>query len=95
MSHFNAIIINCSHQKLEVDLRKPLTIITKRSILDVAAVLDPPLVANFADIIEIATVFIKKTFKDSVKVTRIRNYVLKYMQSLTVFLYIAKFVDLH
>ena len=34
-------------------------------------------VANFADIIKIATMFIKTTFKDSKKLKRIRNYVLK------------------
>ena len=33
-------------------------------------------VANFADIIKIATMFIETTFKDSKKVKRIRNYVL-------------------
>ena len=33
--------------------------------------------ANFADIIETVTVFIKKNFKDSKKVKRIRNFVLK------------------
>ena len=31
-----------------VNAYKPLTIITKRSILDVAAALDPPMMANFA-----------------------------------------------
>ena len=31
----------------------------------------------FADIIKVATMFIKTTFKDSKKVKRIRNYVLK------------------
>ena len=36
-----------------------------------------PRVANFADIIKTATMFIKTTFKDSEKVKRIRNYVLK------------------
>ena len=34
-------------------------------------------VANFADIIKIASLFIKTTFKDPKKVKRIRNYVLK------------------
>ena len=37
-----------------------------------------PSVANFADIIKIATVSIKTTFKDSDKVKRIRNYVSKH-----------------
>ena len=32
---------------------------------------------NFADIIETITVFIETTFKDSKRVTRIKNYVLK------------------
>ena len=32
-----------------VNAWKPLTIITKRSILDVAAVLDPPLISYFPD----------------------------------------------
>ena len=32
-----------------------------------------PRVANFADIIKIATIFIKTTFKDSKKVKRIRD----------------------
>ena len=36
-----------------------------------------PGVAIFADIIKIITRFIKKIFKDSRKVTRIRNYVSK------------------
>ena len=34
-------------------------------------------VANFADIIKIQIMFIKSTFKDSNKVKRNRNYVLK------------------
>ena len=34
--------------------------------------------ANFADIIKIATIFIRTTFKDSNKVKRNRNYALKY-----------------
>ena len=40
-------------------------------------ILRRPTVANFADIINIAAMFIKTTFKDSKKVKRIRNYVLK------------------
>ena len=36
-----------------------------------------PRLANFGDIIKIANMFIKATFKDSKKVQRIRNYVLK------------------
>ena len=34
-------------------------------------------VANFAGIVKIVTIFIKIFFKDSIKVERIRNYVLK------------------
>ena len=34
------------------------------------------IVADFADIIKIATVFVKTIFKDSKKVKRIRKYVL-------------------
>ena len=36
-----------------------------------------PRVTNFADIIKIATIFIKTIFKDSKKAKGIRNYVLK------------------
>ena len=46
-------------------------------------------VANFADIVKIATMIIKKTFQDSRKVKRIGNYVLK-MKSISVFLNITK-----
>ena len=35
-------------------------------------------VANLAEIIKIATIFIKTNFKDSEKVKRIKNYVLKW-----------------
>ena len=48
--------------------------------------------ANFADIINIPTTFIKRTFKDSEKVKRIRNYVLKCNLYLY-FLIISKFTD--
>ena len=41
-------------------------------------VLKRPRVASFAHIIKIATMVIKTTFKDSKKVKRLRNYVLKY-----------------
>ena len=47
--------------------------------------------ANFADIIEISTMFIKKTFKGSKKVKRIRNCV--QMRYISVFLGIPKFAD--
>ena len=36
-----------------------------------------PKVAIFADVIKTANIFIKKTFKDSKKVKKIRNHVLK------------------
>ena len=36
-----------------------------------------PRLANFADIVKIATMFTKTTFKDSKKLKRIKNYVLK------------------
>ena len=36
-----------------------------------------PRVSNFADIIKIATMFTKTTFKDSKTVKRTRNYILK------------------
>ena len=49
-------------------------------------------VAIFADIIKIITMFIKTIFKESRKVKRVRNYVPK-CNLLSVFLYIAKFVD--
>ena len=37
-----------------------------------------PGVANLADIIKITIMLIKATFKDLIKVKRIRNYTLKY-----------------
>ena len=40
-------------------------------------ILRRPKVTNFAVIINIAIKFIKKTFRDSKKVERMRNYVLK------------------
>ena len=49
-------------------------------------------VAIFADIIKTVTVFIKTVFRDSRKVKRIINYVLKW-NLLSVFLDIAKFAD--
>ena len=42
-----------------------------------AFILRRPTVANFDDIIKIPTI-IKKAFKDSKKVKKIRNYVFKY-----------------
>ena len=52
-----------------------------------------PSVANFAEIIKIAVMFFKTTFKDPEKVKKIRNYVLKCMISITVFLDITKVAD--
>ena len=48
-----------------------------------------PRVVNFADIIKIATIFIKTTFKDSNKIKRVKNYVLK-VQSISAFLDLTK-----
>ena len=48
-------------------------------------------VAIFADIIKILTRFIKKIFKDSRKVKKIRNYVP--IQSISAFIDITKFAD--
>ena len=49
-----------------------------RKLPQVTFILRKPRLANFADIIKIATIFIRTTFKDSNKVKRIRNYALKY-----------------
>ena len=40
-------------------------------------ILRRPTVANFADIIKIATMFVETTSKDPKRVKRIRNYLLK------------------
>ena len=56
-------------------------------------ILRRPRVVNFADIIQIATVFIKTTYKDSKKYKRFRNC-LK-MQSTSVFVNITKVADFH
>ena len=48
-----------------------ITFISKYSVLE------RPRVANLADIIKIEAMFIKTTFKDSNKLKRIRNYILK------------------
>ena len=50
---------------------------TSLSLLQNFFILTKPGVANFADIIKIATTFIKTTFKDLKKFKRIRNYILK------------------
>ena len=63
---------------------------TSQPLYENAFILRRPAVANFADIIKIPTI-IKKSFKDSKKVKRIRNCV--QMQSTSVFLGIAKFAD--
>ena len=49
-------------------------------------ILRMPRPAIFADFIKIATMLIKKIFKDSKKVKRIRNYVSKY-QNAKLYLY--------
>ena len=41
-------------------------------------ILRKPRVTNFADIIKIANLYIIKTFKESKKVKRVRNYGLKF-----------------
>ena len=46
-----------------------------------------PRFANFADIIKIESMFIKTTFKDSKKVKRIRNYVLKCNVYIYIYIY--------
>ena len=50
---------------------------TSQPLFQNTFILRRPRVVNFADIIKIATMFIKATFKDSKKVKRIRNYALK------------------
>ena len=45
---WSAATSKMEHFLIIVNGWKPLTIITKRSILDVAAVLDPPLVRSFS-----------------------------------------------
>ena len=50
------------------------------------------LVANFIEIIKIATMFIKATFKDSKKVKTIRDYVLKC--NVYLYFFIKKVADL-
>ena len=50
--------------------------IMSQPLYENAFILKRPTVVNFADIIKIPTI-IKKTFKDSKKVKRIRNYVFK------------------
>ena len=61
-----------SHGKilLVTSLTKRMTSISFQNIF----ILRMARVANFADIIKIAIIFIKRTFKDSKKVKRIRNY---------------------
>ena len=51
-------------------------IMTSQPLYENAFILRRPTVANFADITKIPTT-IKKNFKDSKKVKRIRNYVFK------------------
>ena len=53
-------------------------IMTSGPLFQNSLILRSPRVGNFADIIKIATIFIKETFGDSKNMIRIRNYVLKY-----------------
>ena len=55
----------------------PWTKIVTSLWFQVTFTLRRPRVANFADIIKIATIFIRTTFKDSNKIKRNRNYALK------------------
>ena len=50
---------------------------TSQPLYENVFVLRRPTVVNFADIIKIPAIIIKKTFKDSKKVREIRNYVFK------------------
>ena len=50
---------------------------TLKPLFQNAFILRKPRVTKFADIIKIATRFIKIAFKGSLKIKRIRNYVLK------------------
>ena len=69
---------------------KPLTIITKSSTLDVAAVLDPPLISN--DIIKVITIFISSiTYSTQINFQLIRN--LNSLLYNTCIKYGFKFVD--
>ena len=54
-----------------------IEIITLKTLFENVIALGRPGVARFADIIKILTIFIKKVSKDSRKVKRDRNYVLK------------------
>ena len=53
-------------------------ILTSYPLFQITLILRRPRLANFADIIKIATIFIKTTVIESRIVKRIRNYVLKY-----------------
>ena len=65
-----------------------ITVISKQLYFKKSRV---PRVANFADIIKIAAIFIETTFEKSYKVKIIRNYLLKCI--CTVFLDITKVAD--
>ena len=52
-------------------------IMTSQPLFQNTFILRRPRVTNFADIIKIATMFLKTTFRDSQKIKIIRNYVLK------------------
>ena len=53
-------------------------IVTSKPLFQNTFILKRPGEAVFADIIKIITRFIKKVFKDSRKIKRIKNYVSKY-----------------
>ena len=57
-----------------------------KTLLQNIFILIRPRVAIFADIIKIVTMFIKKIFRDSKKVKRIRNYISKYSLHLYLFI---------
>ena len=52
-------------------------VMTSQLLFQNTFLLRRPGVANFADIIKVSTIFIKPTFKDSLKVKGIGNYALK------------------
>ena len=54
-----------------------IEIMTSQPLFQNTFISRKPRVANFSDIIKLASLFINTTCKDSKKVKRIRNYVLK------------------
>ena len=51
---------------------------TSETLFQESFILRRPKVANFAEIIKIATILIKTIFKDLIKVKKIRNYESKF-----------------